>query len=450
MFNNLTKKISDIFEKISYQGYLKKKTIKETLNQVKIALLEADVSLIVIKKFLKQIKIKISNSHINKNFSPSQNLIKIVLKELIKIMGEKHNPLNLLPNKLTICTIIGQQGAGKTTSVGKLAYLLAEKYKKKVLVVSIDIYRPAAILQLKKLILQTKAIFFPSQVTQKTIKIAEMAVKEAKKKNYDVLLIDTAGRLHTDQLKIKELKKIQNHIKPEETLFVVDSMIGQDAVHSIKKFNKKFKLSGIILTKLDSDTRGGVALSIRELTNQPIKYIGTGEKIYDLQIFHPKRIAKRILGMGDVLSLIKDIKNKIKDKELYKLTKTTKKGNNFNLNDFLTQIKQIKKIGSINTLIKKLPKNIIPSNLILNDINETSFIKIEAMINSMTEKEKKFPSIIKASRKIRISNGSGNTIQDINNYLKKFEQMKRIMKQIKKNKRNKIFENIKDYLIKLK
>lgn len=448
MFNQLTKKITKIFEKISHQGYLKKKTIEKTLNKVKIALLDADVSLTVIKFFLKKIKIQLKTNSINKNFSPSQNLINIVLKELINIMGSKHNLFNFVSNKLTIGIIIGQQGAGKTTSTAKLSYLLSTKYKKKVLVVSIDIYRPAAILQLKKLIEHTKVHFFLSQNNQKTMTIVKQSIKEAKKKQYDVLLIDTAGRLHTDQFKINELEKIQNYVQPQETLFVVDSMTGQDAINSINTFNKKFKLSGIILTKLDSDTRGGVALSIRHLTKKPIKYIGTGEKIHDLQLFDSKRIAKRILGMGDILTLIEDIKNKIKNKEFNLLKKTTQKGNSFDLNDFLIQIKQIKKIGGIHSLINQLPINTFSSNPMLNDIDEKSFIKIEAMINSMTEKEKKFPDIIKASRKKRIAAGSGNSIQNINIYLKKFEYIKRIMNRIKKNKNNKIFENIKHYLIK--
>ncbi|VFP81542.1 signal recognition particle protein [Buchnera aphidicola] len=448
MFNNLTKKITDIFDKISYKSQLKEKKIKKTLKKIKIALIDADVSLEVIKIFLKNIKKKISEIYINKNFSPSQNLIQIVLKELIKIMGNNCYLFNFLLNGLTTCTIIGQPGSGKTTSVAKLAYLLSKQYKKKVLVVSIDIYRPAAILQLKRLIKQTKANFFLSNLDQKISEIIKSAIKEAKKEQYDVLLIDTAGRMHTDQKKINELKKIQNYIQPHETLFVVDSMTGQDSIYSINKFNKNFKLSGIILTKLDSDTRGGIALSIRTLTKKPIKYIGIGEKIYDLQIFHPERIAKRILGMGDILSLIDEIQNKIKHKELKLLKKTTKKGDTFNLNDFLIQIKQINKIGGISSLINKLPINIFSSNSILEKIDEKSLIKIKAMINSMTQKERKFPSIIKSSRKKRISKGSGNTIQEINMYLKKFDNIKRIMKKIKNSKKNKIFEKIKNYLIK--
>ncbi|VFP85010.1 Signal recognition particle protein [Buchnera aphidicola (Cinara splendens)] len=448
MFNNLTKKITDIFEKISHRSHLKEKKIKETLRKIKSALLDADVSLIIADMFLKKIKSKISEAYINKNFSPSQNLIKIVLRELTKIMGSKSHLFNFLLNQLTICTIIGQPGSGKTTSTAKLAHLLSKKYKKKILVVSIDIYRPAAILQLKRLIQKTKANFFQSNCNQKIIEIIKLAMLTAKKKKYDVLLIDTAGQIHTNYSKIKEIEKVQNYIKPHETLFVIDSMAGQDSVNAIKKFNKIFTLSGIILTKLDSDTRGGVALSVRALTKIPIKYIGVGEKIYDLQIFHPERIAKRILGMGDVLSLIDDIKNKIKDKELDLMKNTTKKGNTFNLNDFLVQIKQIKKIGGIESLIHKLPISIINNNSMLNNIDKESFIKIEAMIQSMTEKERKTPSIIKYSRKKRISKGSGITIQEINIYLKKFENMKNIIKNLNKNKKNKIFEKIKNYLIK--
>ncbi|WP_075433974.1 signal recognition particle protein [Buchnera aphidicola] len=448
MFNSLTKKITKIFENFSYKGHLKPIVIKKMLKKVKYALLDADVSIKVIQTFLKNVKEKIQNSQINTHLNPGQNIIDIILKELIYIMGNKPHSFTFMSNKLTICTLIGHQGAGKTTSVGKLAYLLAHKYKKKVLVVSVDIYRPAAILQLKRLIKQTKADFFSSHVNQQAIEIVKLAKKEASKKKYDVLLIDTAGRLHTDKFKIKELEKIQENAQPQETLLVVDSMTGQDAVHSINTFNKKFQLSGVILTKLDSDTRGGAALSIRMLTKKPIKYIGVGEKIHDLQIFYPERIAKRILGMGDVLSIIDDIKNKLKHSEKNLLKKTTQKGDTFNLNDFLIQIKQIKKIGGISSLINKLPVNIIPSRAMLDSIDEKSLIKIEAMINSMTKQEKSYPSIIKSQRKKRIARGSGNTIQAINIYLKKFEQTKRMMKNIKKNKKNQIFEKIKNYLIK--
>ncbi|VFP81163.1 Signal recognition particle protein [Buchnera aphidicola (Cinara kochiana kochiana)] len=448
MFNNLTKKITNIFEKISHHGHLKEKKIKETMQKIKLALLNADVSLTVVRLFLKKIKSKTSEIYINKNFSPSQNLIKIVLQELTLMMGNNCYLFKFSLNQLAICTIIGQPGSGKTTSTAKLAYLLSKQYKKKILVVSIDIYRPAAILQLKRLIQKTKANFFQSNCNQKIIKIIKSAIIEAKKKKYDVLLIDTVGSIHTDPFKIQELKKIQDYIQPQETLFVIDAMTGQDSIHIINEFNKMFKLSGVILTKLDSDTRGGVALSVRTLTEIPIKYIGIGEKIYDLQIFHPERIAKRILGMGDMLSLMDDIQNKIKNKELNLLKNSNKKGDKFNLNDFLLQVKQIKKIGGINSLINKLPINMYSNNSILENIDDKSFIKIEAMINSMTEKEKKIPSIIKYSRKKRISKGSGNTIQEINIYLKKFEHMKKIMKNIKTNKKNKIFEKIKNYLIK--
>ncbi|AEH39839.1 protein component of signal recognition particle (SRP) [Buchnera aphidicola (Cinara tujafilina)] len=446
MFEKLTKKLN-IFLKILHIKVFNKKNIKNTLYKVRCALIKSDVALTVIDSFLRLNKKKSLGSAINKDLTPGQTLIKIIFNELVNIMGKKNEKFNLLNKNLTIGMIIGLQGTGKTTSIAKLSYYLNKKTKK-ILVTSIDIYRPAAITQLEVLIKKTGAHFFPSDSFNKPINIVKLAIKYAIKNSYDLLLIDTPGTLHTDQLKIKELQKISKYINPTETLLVVDSMTGQDAINSIKKFNKYFILSGLILTKLDSDTRGGIALSIKQLTKKSIKYIGTGEKIHDLQKFYPERIAKRILGMDDILSIIEKIKIQINDKDSKKLKETIKKKENFNLNDFLIQIKQIQKIEGITSLLNHFPLNKLIKKSSLYNIDKKSLIKIEAMINSMTKKEKENPNIIKGSRKKRISLGSGITRQEINIYLKQFENIKKIMNQITKKRPNKIFQHIKNYFIK--
>lgn len=446
MFNSLTKKITKIFEKIKYQGKLTEKNIQKTLKDIKTALLEADVSLNVINEICRTIKKKTTGIVINNNLTPGQKLLDIVLQELINIMGKNYKNLKISSIKPTIILMIGIQGAGKTTSTAKLAYILTKK-KKKVLTTSIDIYRPAAIKQLEMLTKKTKADFFKSKKNEKPLKIVKKSLQYAKKKLYDIILIDTAGRLNIEEEKIQEIQEIQNKIKPHETLFVIDAMMGQDSINTIQKFKKSFNISGIIITKLDSDTRGGVALSVKYITKKPIKYIGVGEKIHDLQIFYPERIARRILGMGDILSLIDKIKLKVKKKDKKKLENTIKKRKSFDINDFLIQIQQIKKIGGIKTFIQQLPFNIIKKNPNFNNLNKKMLNKIEAIICSMTKKEKKNPEIIKNSQKKRISLGSGTKIQEINICLKQFNQMKKIMKTFKKNNFSAILKKIKNYFI---
>lgn len=446
MFEKLKKTIKKIFKNITHQGILTKKNIKNSLYKVRCALIEADVALIVINSFCQSIKKKSLGNAINDTLTPGQTFIKIVFNELINIMGKKNENFYFSKKKLSIGMIIGSQGAGKTTSVAKLAYFFSAKNKKRTLVTSIDIYRPAAIKQLDVLIKKTNAHFFSSYDIINPLNIVKLAQEYAVKNLYDLLLIDTSGSLHTDVSKIQELQKVYNYIKPTETLLVVDSMTGQDAINSIKKFNEYFFLSGLILTKLDSDTRGGVALSIRSLTKKPIKYIGTGEKIYDLEIFYPERIAKRILGMEDILTIIEKIQIQINDKESKKFSQTINKKTDFNLNDFLKQIKQIQKIGGITSLLNQLPVKKLLFNSNSSKIDKKYLLNIEAMINSMTKKEKKHPHILKRSRKKRISLGSGIEIQEINIYLKQFENIKRVMSKIKKNGPGQIFQKIKNYL----
>lgn len=447
MFENITKKITYIFKNITNQGILTKKNIKNTLYKVRCALINADVSLKVVEYFCKSILKKSLGSKINESLTPGQTFIKIVLDELISILGKEYCTFYISKNNISIGMVIGLQGSGKTSSLAKLAFILSKK-NKKILITSIDIYRPAAIKQLKILIKSTKSHFFKSSKKQKPIEIIKSAYEYATKNLYDILLIDTPGSLHTDHVKIKEIQKVYNYVKPTETLFVVDSMIGQDAIHSINMFNKYFSFSGIIVTKLDSDTNGGVILSIRMLTKIPIKYIGTGEKIYDLQVFYPERIAKRILGMGDILSAIEKIQIQVSNSDAKKIKKTIKKNKTFNFNDFLIQIQYMKKIGGITSLISQFSIKKIPQNQNLQNITKKSLIKIEAMIYSMTKNEKKNPEIIKNSRKKRISLGSGITIQEINIYLKQFNNIKRVINKIKRNNTKNIFQKIKNYLIK--
>ncbi|WP_343187644.1 signal recognition particle protein [Buchnera aphidicola (Periphyllus koelreuteriae)] len=446
MFKNLTKCFSKIINKISNKGRITNENIKQTLREVRISLLEADVSLFIIKKLIKKIKTKCIGNKINKSLTPGQEFIKIVKKELISIIGNNNYKIKFLKKKLSIFLIIGLQGSGKTTSIGKLAYLFQNNYKKKILVVSTDTTRAAAIKQLKIISSQVKIDFFDSNNQQKPIDIINKAINYANIKKYDVLFIDTAGRMHIDVHLMKEIKNIYNFIKPIETIFVVDSMIGQDSINIIKQFNKLLPITSIFLTKIDSNTRCGIVLSIKYITNIPIKFLGNGEKFNDIIIFNGKQIVSKILGMENTFSLIKSIEKKVDKKYLNKLNKKIKQGNKFNLNDFLKQIYQIKKIGKIKTILNKLPLNNNIKKNILFQINDKMFIKIDSIIKSMTIKERKNPKIIKYSRKKRIALGSGTNIQDINKLLKQFELMKNIMKKMKNVGIIKLFKNIKNMI----
>lgn len=447
MFNNLTQRLSQTLRKIVNKGRLTEDNIKNTIREVRKALLEADVTLSVIKQFIENVKKKSIGHKINNSLTPGQEFIKIVKNELIFSMGDKDNTLNLSVKPPAVLLVVGLQGAGKTTSLAKLAKWIKDKHKKKILIVSTDIYRAAAIKQLQVLSQQIEVDFFPSSKNQTPIEITTEAIKYSTLKLYDILLIDTAGRLHIDEKMMDEIYQIQIASKPIETLLVVDSMMGQDAINMAKIFNNKLLISGIILTKTDGDSRNGIALSMRYITEKPIKFIGTGEKINELNAFYPEKMAERILGMNDVVSIIKDIEKKVDQLQVTKLTKKLKKGHDFNLNDFLIQIKQMKKIGGINYFIDKLSIN----NQLFNKISsfktdKNTLNKIEAIIYSMTPKERIKPIIIKGSRKRRIALGSGTTIQDVNKLLKNFDDVKRIMKKIKTSGIAKVMRGIKNML----
>jgi len=442
MFNNLTERFIGILKKISNQGRLTEKNIKETIREIRRALLEADVALPVVKTFIQSIKNNVIGNQINNSLTPGQELIKIVKNELISILGSNNNPLNLSVAPPAIILMIGLQGSGKTTTTAKLGKFIKEKYKKKVIVVSTDIYRSAAIKQLEILSKQAKIDFFSSNKQQNPTDITNQAIQYAKLKLYDVVLIDTAGRLHIDIKMMNEIVEIHKLSNPIETFFIADSMIGQDIINIINLFNKYLSITGFILTKTDSDTRSGIALSMKYLTNKPIKFIGTGEKLEEIELFYPERIAKRILGMGDILSLIEKIEKKISKQHIQQFIKKTKKSNSFTFNDMLFQINQIKKIGGTNSILSKLPKTQTIFSNFQKNVNEDLLFKMKFMIHSMTISERNNPELIKGSRKRRIAIGSGISIQEINQLLKQFNNIKKAMKAIKKGGISQILKNM--------
>lgn len=431
MFTSLSEKLQLSFEKLKGQPSLNQENIQAALRDIRVSLLEADVALPVVKKFIANIKEKAIGEKVKKSLTPDQTFISFVKKELEIALGEEAVPINLRMQPPAIILMAGLQGAGKTTSTAKLAKYLKEKHKKKVMVVSADVYRPAAIDQLRTLANSLDVNFFESDVSQKPEVIVTDAIQAAKKTLADVLIIDTAGRLHIDADMMNEIKNIHKIAKPIETLFTVDSMTGQDAAVTAKAFNDALELTGIILTKTDGDARGGAALSIREITGKPIKFLGVGEKTDALEPFHPDRVASKILGMGDVLSLIESIEEKSEKASVDKLTKKLKSGKKFDLEDFRNQISQMKNMGGINSIMSKLPN--MPN--MPGNVGDDMFKKMEAMINSMTPFERRRPELIKHSRKQRIIKGSGTTIQDLNKLLQQHTQMKKMMKSVvgKKN-----------------
>ncbi|HCT1987547.1 TPA: signal recognition particle protein [Proteus mirabilis] len=432
MFENLSDRLSRTLRNISGRGRLTEENIKDTLREVRMALLEADVALPVVREFIARVKESAVGHEVNKSLTPGQEFVKIVQNELVNAMGEVNNDLDLSAQPPAVVLMAGLQGAGKTTSVAKLGKFLKEKKKKKVLVVSADVYRPAAIKQLETLAETVGVDFFPSTVQENPVTIASNALKHAQLQFYDVLLVDTAGRLHVDEGMMEEIQLLHKAINPVETLFVVDAMTGQDAANTAKAFNEALPLTGVVLTKVDGDARGGAALSIRHITGKPIKFLGVGEKTEALEPFHPDRISSRILGMGDVLSLIEDIESKVDRAQAEKLATKLKKGDGFDLNDFLDQLKQMKNMGGMASMLSKMPGMSQVPDAVKSQMDDSILVKMEAIISSMTKKERQKPEIIKGSRKRRIAMGSGTQVQDVNRLLKQFDDMQRMMKKMKK------------------
>ena len=431
MFENLSERLSLSLKKISGKASLSESNIQETLREVRVALLEADVALPVVKDFIELVKKRAVGTEVSSSLNPGQQFLKIVQAELESVMGEKNESLSLNAQPPAVILMAGLQGAGKTTSVAKLSRYLSEREKKKVMVVSADIYRPAAIEQLKTLSSEVGAKFFPSSPDQKPTQIVSDAIAAAKTQFADVLIVDTAGRLAIDEPMMDEIKQIHQVANPIETLFVIDAMIGQDSVNTAKAFNEALPLTGVILTKVDGDARGGAALSVRHVTGKPIKFLGVGEKTDALEPFHPERIASRILGMGDVLSLIEDVERKVDKKKAEKFAKKVAKGKRFDLEDLREQLQQMKQLGGMEGMMDKLPGMGNMAQMTQQKDMTGQFSKMEYIIDSMTPKERANPDILNGSRKRRITQGSGTTIQDLNRLLKQHKQMGKMMKKMK-------------------
>ena len=446
MFDGLSERLGQTVRNLRGVGRLTEDNIKDTMREVRMALLEADVALPVVREFVDHVKEKALGENVLKSLTPGQALVKVVNDELTLIMGEANEELNLSVTPPAVILMAGLQGAGKTTTVAKLARWLKEKQKKSVMVVSADVYRPAAIKQLETVAAEVGANFFPSTVDQDPVDIATAAIKEAKIQNNDVLIIDTAGRMHLDDEMMGEIKRLHDSVNPAETLFVVDSMTGQDAANTSKAFNEALPLTGVILTKTDGDARGGAALSTRYITGKPIKFIGVGEKMSALEPFHPERVASRILGMGDVVSLVEDVQSSVDHAKAAKLANKIKKGKGFDLEDFSDQLSQMKNMGGIASLMGKMPgMPNIPKGA-MDQVDDKKMLHLEAIISSMTPKERRFPDVIKGSRKKRIASGCGLQVQDVNRLLKQFTQMQKMMKKMKGGGMAKMMRSMKGQL----
>ena len=426
MFESLGERLQNAIKKIKGYGKITEENISDVTREIRLALLEADVNYKVVKEFIDNVKTKALGEEVAKALNPGEVFVKILKDELVDLLGGNKEDLKIDGNP-TVLMLVGLQGSGKTTTIGKLANLLRKKYKKKPLLVACDIYRPAAIDQLKQLGKELNIEVY-EEGKNNPVETSKNAVEYAKNNNYDYVLIDTAGRLHIDEQLMDELKNIEETVKPDEVLLVLDSMIGQDAINVINGFNEKLKLTGAILTKLDGSAKGGVALSVRHLTHIPIKFIGTSERLDGLEEFYPERMASRILDMGDLMSMVEKAESVIDEKEAEDLAKKMQKGK-FDLEDFLKQMNQIKKLGPLENLIKLLPG---ANKMGLNNIqvNPKDMAHIEAIILSMTPYERKHPEVLKASRKMRIATGSGRSVEEVNRLLKQFEQMKEMMKRL--------------------
>lgn len=443
MFQNLTDRLSGAMQTLRGQGKLTEDNMRDALREVRVALLEADVALPVVKDFINTVRDKALGQKVLTSLQPGQALVKLVHAELVQVMGEQTQPLDLQTAPPVVVMMAGLQGAGKTTSVGKLARFLKEREKRKVMVVSCDVYRPAAMDQLKLLAGEVGAEYFDADPSHKPHKIAAAALKQAQKQMADVLIVDTAGRLHVDEAMMDEAKNIHQAVKPHETLFVVDAMTGQDAANTAKAFNDALPLTGVVLTKADGDARGGAALSVRAITGKPIKFLGMGEKSDALEPFHPDRLASRILGMGDVLSLVEEVERKVDKKKAEKLAGKLQRGTKFNLEDFREQLLQMENMGGMGAMMDKLPgMGQLPDALRERAAAGSDSKRMIAIINSMTPQERAFPDIIRGSRKRRIANGSGTQVQDLNKLMKQFTQMQKMFKKFSKGGMGKMMKKM--------
>ena len=431
MFENLSDKLERSFNLLKGQGRITEINIAETLKEVRRALLDADVNYKIAKSFTDTVKVNALGQNVLNAVKPGQMIIKLVHDQLVELMGGSSEEINLKGNPAVVL-VAGLQGSGKTTFSGKLAVLLKKKKGKNPLLVACDVYRPAAIEQLKVIGEQIGVPVYTEEDNQDPVKIAKASVKHAKKQGYDVLVVDTAGRLAIDETMMKEISEVKEALDPQETLFVVDSMTGQDAVNTAKEFNERLNYEGVVLTKLDGDTRGGAALSIRSVVNKPVKFISAGEKMDALDVFHPDRMADRILGMGDVVSLVEKAQEQYDEVEARKLKKKIAK-DQFNFNDFITQIQQIKKMGNVKELASMIPG--VGKELKNMDIDDDAFKGIESIIQSMTPEEREYPNVMNGTRRKRIANGSGTTIQEVNSLMKQFSETKKMMKMMS-NKKN--------------
>jgi signal recognition particle subunit SRP54 len=432
MFESLSQRLSATANRLRGRGRLTEENIRESLREVRIALLEADVALPVVQALIQRVKVRAVGQEVLKSLSPGQALVKVVSDELTTVMGTVNTELNLAQQPPAVVLMAGLQGAGKTTTVAKLARFLTERKKKKVMVVSCDVYRPAAIEQLRTLAEQVGVKFFPSEAGQDPVDIARAAVAAARREVVDVLLVDTAGRLHVDETMMAEIKALHAAITPIETLFVVDSMTGQDAATTAKAFSEALPLTGVVLTKTDGDARGGAALSVRYVTGRPIKFLGAGEKTDALEPFHPDRVAQRILGMGDVLSLVEEVERKVDQEKAQKLAQKVMKGKRFDLNDMKDQLEQMNNMGGLAGLMDKLPGMSSIPDSVKSKVNDGEIKRMVAIIGSMTKKERRHPDLLNGSRRARVARGSGTQPADVNRLLKQYMQMEKMMSKLSK------------------
>jgi signal recognition particle subunit SRP54 len=443
MFENLTERLAGVLQRVRGQGRLTEENVKDTVREVRRALLEADVALPVVREFVAEVQHRALGQDVLQSLTPGQALVKIVYDELVRVMGVAGEGLNLNVAPPAVILMAGLQGSGKTSTVAKIARLLHERQEKRVLVASCDIYRPAAMDQLQTLAAEVGAQCLPSLPSQDPVEIARAAVAEARRKLVDVVILDSAGRLHVDEQMMEEIRRLHQAVEPTETLFVVDSMTGQDAANSARAFHEALPLTGVVLTKTDGDARGGAALSIRQVTGKPIKFMGVGETTWALEPFHPERIASRILGMGDIVSLVEEVQQKVDRKKAEQLSRKIVKGKGFDLEDLREQLSQMAKLGGLGEILDKMPGMAQVPQQMRDQVNDREVRRMMAIIDSMTRQERCFPAIIKGSRKRRIAQGSGTQVQDINRLLKQFTQMQKMMKRVSKGGMGRMMRGLK-------